>query len=99
MLNMVLNVVSEHGVTMIDLKPGYKDFLFHINEALRPFAGNRVLSEDSDLVNELGLSSLQVMEMIEQIEDRFDISVPLNILPDITTIRDLAQQLERLASQ
>ena len=84
---------------MIDLKPGYDDFLFHINEVLSPFAGDRMLSEDSDLVNELGFNSLQVMEMIEQIEDRFDMSIPLNILPDIVTIRDLAQQLERLARQ
>ena len=84
---------------MVDLKPGYNDFLFHINEALRPFADGRILSEDSDLINELGLSSLQVMELIEQIEDRFDISVPLNILPDVITIRDLAQQLERLDLQ
>ena len=84
---------------MIDQKPGYDDFLFHINEVISSFAGDRVLSEDSDLVNELGLSSLQVMELIEQIEDRFDISIPLNILPDIVTIRDLAQQLERLTCQ
>ena len=84
---------------MIDLKPGYDDFLFHINEVLSPFAGDRVLSEDSDLVNELGFSSLQVMEVIEQIEDRFDMSIPLNILPDVITVGDLAQQLERLARQ
>jgi acyl carrier protein len=47
-------------------------------------------------VAELGLTSLQVMMMIEQIEDDFDISVPLNILPDIRTVRDLARQLEKL---
>jgi len=34
--------------------------------------------------------------LIEQIEDDFDITVPLNILPDIRTIRDLAVQLENL---
>jgi acyl carrier protein len=34
--------------------------------------------------------------MIEQIEDDFDISVPLNILPDIRTLGDLARQLEKL---
>ena len=84
---------------MIDQNPGYDDFLFHINEVISSFAGDRVLSEDSDLISELGLSSLQVMEVIEQIEDRFDISVPLNILPDIITIRDLAQRLERLDLQ
>ena len=51
------------------------------------------LVDDEALVTELGLTSLQVMSMIEQIEDHFDISIPLNILPDIRTVRDLAQQL------
>jgi len=37
-----------------------------------------------------------VMELIEQIEDHFDMSIPLNILPDIRTIHDLALQLEKL---
>jgi acyl carrier protein len=68
----------------------------HINEILSSFGDGREFNEDSDLVNELGLSSLQVMELIEQIEDRFEISVPLNILPDIRTAGDLAQQLARL---
>jgi acyl carrier protein len=31
-----------------------------------------------------------------EIEDRFDISVPLNILPEVHTVRDLALQLEKL---
>ena len=50
-------------------------------------------------MTELGLTSLQVMNMIEQIEDHFDISIPLNILPDISTVRDLAQQLAGLSQQ
>ena len=48
-------------------------------------------------MTELGLTSLQVMTMIEQIEDHFDISIPLNILPDIRTVRDLAEQLAGLS--
>ncbi len=77
--------------------PDYDEYLARIYEVLRPFAKQGLLlNEDSELVTELGLTSLQVMELIEQIEDYFDISVPLNILPDIRTVRDLAQQLERL---
>lgn len=77
--------------------PDYNDFLNRIFEVLKPFAKHGViLNEDSELVTELGLTSLQVMELIEQIEDHFDISVPLNILPDIRTIQDLAKQLEKL---
>ena len=30
------------------------------------------------------------------IEDRYDITVPLNVLPDVRTVRDLALQIDRL---
>jgi len=77
--------------------PDYKDFLEHIFEILKPYAKQGViLNEKSELVTELGLTSLQVMELIEQIEDQFDMSIPLNILPDIRTVHDLALQLEKL---
>ena len=77
--------------------PDYNEFITRIYRILQPFLkpGQR-LNEDSELVAELGLTSLQVMMMIEQIEDDFDITVPLNILPDIRTIGDLAVQLEKL---
>ena len=31
-----------------------------------------------------------------EIEDHFDITVPMNVLPDVRTVRDLATQLEKL---
>ena len=58
----------------------------------------KALGADTDLIADIGLSSLQVMELIERLEDHFDISIPLNILPDITTIGDLATQLHALKS-
>ena len=77
--------------------PDYNEFISNIYQILQPFLKQDItLTEDSELVTELGLSSLQVMMLVEQIEDHFDISVPLNILPDIRTVRDLAQQLEKL---
>jgi len=54
------------------------------------------LSETTDLVADIGLSSLEVMELIEMIEDEFDLSIPLNILPDINTVGQLAQKLQEL---
>lgn len=77
--------------------PDYNEYLTSIYTLLQPFLKEGViLGENTELVAELGLASLQVMTMIEQIEDHFDISIPLNILPDIRTISDLAQQLEKL---
>ncbi len=54
------------------------------------------LSERTQLVADIGLSSLEVMEFVEKIEDHFDISIPLNILPDINTLGDLARKLQDL---
>ncbi|UCC55895.1 MAG: acyl carrier protein [Gammaproteobacteria bacterium] len=77
--------------------PEYNELITRIYEVLQPFVKAEVeLTEDSELVTELGLTSLQVMSLIEHIEDDFDISVPLNILPDIRTLRDLANQLVKL---
>jgi acyl carrier protein len=77
--------------------PEYNEFITRIYAVLQPFVKPEIeLTEDSELVTELGLTSLQVMTLIEHIEDDLDISVPLNILPDIRTIRDLANQLIKL---
>ncbi len=77
--------------------PDYDEFLERTFKILKPFTKPGVmLNKDSELVTELGLTSLQVMELIEQLEDHFDMSIPLNILPDIRTVHDLATQLDKL---
>lgn len=73
---------------------GYLEFLI---SALESQNKNQVpLSESTELVADVGLSSLEVMEFIEKIEDHFDISIPLNILPDVSTIGDLAVKVQEL---
>ena len=54
------------------------------------------LDEDTDLVADLGLDSLKVMKILESVEDRFDISIPLNVLPDARTVKDFALQIQNL---
>lgn len=77
--------------------PDYTTYLTRIYEVLQPYAQGDALTEDSELVADLGLSSIDVMEMIVEIEDHFDISIPLNILPDISTVGDLAKALGKLS--
>lgn len=75
----------------------YADILPQILETLKPFAtkgGN--IQETTELVSELGLDSLQVMQILLKIEDHFDISIPLNNLPNIRTVKDLGQEVETL---
>ena len=54
------------------------------------------LQEESDFVADLGFDSLKVMKLLEKVEDQYDISIPLNILPDIQSIKDFVRQLEKL---
>ena len=75
----------------------YQEYLDFLYSALESQNKKKLpLREDTALVADLGLSSLEVMEFIEKIEDHFDISIPLNILPDVNTIGDLAKKVREL---
>ena len=51
------------------------------------------LTEDSELVTELGLDSFKVLDLLMDIEDEFDISMPVNLLADVHTVKDLAERI------
>ncbi len=75
----------------------YPSILPRLLETLQPFAKkNSSLHENTELVAELGLDSLQVMQILLKVEDQFDISIPLNNLPNIRTVKDLGHEIERL---
>jgi acyl carrier protein len=80
--------------------PSYDSVLTEIYEVLQPFAKEgQTLSEATELVADLGLDSVQVMELLLQIEDRFDVSIPLNIMPEVRTVQDLVLQLLTITTQ
>lgn len=51
------------------------------------------IKPDSDLVNDLGLESIKVMDLLMMLEDRFYISIPINILLDVRTPAQLLESL------
>lgn len=48
---------------------------------------------ESELLADLGFDSLQVLELIGELEDHFNVAVPLN---DLTHIRTVAQMLAEI---
>ena len=69
-----------------------------VTEILKQFVPQgQPINEDTDLVADLGLDSLKVMKLVETVEDRFDISIPLNILPDVRTVSDFVLQIEKIS--
>ena len=53
---------------------------------------------ESDLMNDLNLDSLKVMELLEKLEDFYDISIPINILAGIRTVGDLVEEIRKLTA-
>jgi acyl carrier protein len=54
------------------------------------------LSEQTHIVDDLGLDSVAVMDFVMEIEDRLDLSVPLDKIAEIETLGDLLRVLSDL---
>ena len=71
-----------------------------LHELLGPLNKTGVdLKPETRFSEDLNFDSLVVMEFIAVVEDAFDISVPLNILPDVATIRELALAVEKIVAE
>ena len=53
----------------------------------------------SDLVIDLGFDSLQILEVIAALEDRFDVSIPLNDVPSTRTVAQVVAQVTALVER
>ena len=75
----------------------HQEVVAQLVEILTPLAEGRVaaIGEDTELTGELALDSLKVMDLVLAVEDRFDISVPINALADVRTVGDLASTIQK----
>ncbi len=49
----------------------------------------RELRPETDLNAELNIDSVAAMDLIMEIEDKFDIDIPINLVGDLRTVKDL----------
>jgi acyl carrier protein len=52
----------------------------------------------SELVADLGFDSLAALELVAELEDRFDISMPATGIPAAATVADVVDAVARLAA-
>ncbi len=48
------------------------------------------LNGETSLGTELNIDSVEVMDLIMEIEDKFDIDIPINLISDVERVEDLA---------
>jgi acyl carrier protein len=53
---------------------------------------------ESELMADLGFDSLQVLELVGELEDHFNIAVPLNGLTHVRTVSQIAAEVTRLVA-
>ena len=57
------------------------------------------LGEDTSFAGDLEMDSLTVMDLVANMEDEWDIVMPLNMLPDLETIGQVADAVTKLVSK
>jgi acyl carrier protein len=81
------------GPASIRIEDGVVDVLKNVSR--RPIEPTL----DSDLVVDLGFDSLQVLELVAELEDRFDISIPLDHVPATRTVAQVVAEVARLVDE
>lgn len=57
------------------------------------------LAEATTFAGDLEMDSLTVMDLVANMEDEWDIVMPLNMLPDLETIGQVADAVTKLVSK
>ncbi len=68
-----------------------------VTAILREYTNNEntPMSMESTLVDDLGLSSLEVINIVLAFEDEFGIEIPERIIPTMHTVGDIVAYLEK----
>lgn len=57
------------------------------------------LTENTSFAGDLEMDSLTVMDLVASMEDEWDIVMPLNMLPDLETIGQVADAVTKLVTK
>jgi len=57
------------------------------------------VTADSDILRDLAVDSLALMNIVMELEDRFDISIPIDRLSDVQTVGDLLSLINTIRNK
>jgi acyl carrier protein len=76
-----------------------QDIFATLCQLLEPFNSAKIaLKPETDISADLNIDSVSVMDFVMEVEDHFDIEIPLNVLSETRSLADLVKVVEgRLA--
>jgi acyl carrier protein len=77
----------------------YNEIIELLCDRLRSLADANVsITAETNLISELSIDSIKLLNLIMEIEDAFDISIPINALADVQTVHELASLISKIKS-
>jgi len=72
------------------MSPSREDIFRDLCTLLTPFnSGGIELKPTTDISGDLNIDSVTVMDFVMEVEDHFDVEIPLNVLAETRTMNDL----------
>ena len=97
------NMIVENDGASVLLRhaPTRGEVMAEIVTQLAPFRSDdtQLIRGDTVISKDLAIDSLAVMDMVMELEDRFDVSIPMNAVAEIQTVDELADTILKLASR
>lgn len=59
-------------------------------------SGDQSVTADTNIMSDLDIDSVAVMDLVMELEDRFDVSIPLDVIPNIRTVGDLTSEIHTI---
>jgi len=82
---------------MSEAAPTNDEIYTRICRLVAPFNAKQVeLAPQTSFAADLEFDSVSVMDLVAEIEDEFDIVLPLNKLPNLETLQEVTDEVERL---
>jgi|SRR5665213_558463 len=90
---------ENHQLALVETRtdPGSRLVRDEVAAVFEQVLGHPVqITDDTDIVEDLGMDSLGVMNFVMAIEDFYDISIPLDRIAQVQTVGDLVHAVEEL---
>ena len=66
---------------------------------LEPYqTGEKPITGETVIAKDLTIDSLAIMDMVMELEDRFDVSIPMSVIAEIHTVDQLADTIRDLSA-
>jgi acyl carrier protein len=94
-----LTVENDGIVDTVTLARGIlrADVIQEICVHLEPYqAGEKPITGETVIAKDLTIDSLAIMDMVMELEDRFDVSIPMSDIAEIHTVDQLADTIQDL---